>query len=244
MEKNIIMGGLLNLLDHAPMVTQEQAVEYLSQTIEGVQQGQIDRTISTAYAYHRIWIEEECREIRGREEKVLLLSRDKATAQNPVARVFPYAFELYLAADHLDTPCDVGDHPFCAVFQRPREGKGDILAQVAVLDCGRGSALSLAVEVHKSTLDFGREWLKPYHEPPGSLSDAFWRALILQNMPDGFLKTKDFQCLQGLGFTHFFAVTAGGYAVPPKLVQKESEKQTAWRRFLYDSEGRTKTGWD
>ena len=123
MEKNIIMGGLLNLLDHAPMVTQEQAVEYLSQTIEGVQQGQIDRTISTAYAYHRIWIEEECREIRGREEKVLLLSRDKATAQNPVARVFPYAFELYLAADHLDTPCD-GITPSARSFSGRERGRG------------------------------------------------------------------------------------------------------------------------
>lgn len=231
MSQRTYMDDLLSLLDAVPMVSEDQAAEYVARVQNALGLGPVYRVIHKADQYNRIWREHIRYPKDGEMKEIIMLSRDKKNAQSRVAKEFPYAFWLYLAGNNFDTPCGCGEYPFCATFNRPRKDGNDITAQVAVLDCkGRKLPMTLAMEVERYTREMGREWFEPYQEPPEILPNTFWRAIILMDMPEDFIQSRDFEQLQGVGFSHFFSVT--DYASPPTLEAKISDQNVVWARFL------------
>lgn len=231
MSQKTYMDDLLLLLDAVPMVSEDQAAEYVGRVQNVPSLGPVYRTIHKADSYNRIWREHIRYQQDGEMQEIIMLSRDRAKAKSRLAKDFPYAFWLYLTANNFETPCGCGEHPFCATFNRPQKDGSDVTAQIAVLDCrGNTLPLTLAMEVEKYTKELGRQWFQPYNEPPEVLPATFWRALILLNMPDDFLRSKDFVQLQGVGFTHFFATD--DYATPPELVAHQTNPKAAWARFI------------
>ena len=225
------MDDLLSLLDTAPMVSEDQAAEYVARVQNVLGIGPVYRVIHKADQYNRIWREHIRYPKDGEMEEIIMVSRDRKNAQSRLAKDFPYAFWLYLAANCFDTPCSCADYPFCASFNRHYKEGNDITAQVAVLDCkSRKLPMTLAMEVEKYTREVGREWFEPYGEPPEALPSTFWRALILVDMPDDFIHSKDFLQLQGVGFSHFFSAT--DYATPPALEAEITDPAVVWARFL------------
>ncbi len=225
------MDELLNLLDDVPIVTEEQAVIYLSEKMGNAGQGPILRTIHRADSYKMIW-REHVRYFEGTEPReTILISRDRSVVSGKGAKSFPYAYWLYLANKNYDTSCTAGKYPFCANFELTFEDSETLMAQVAVYDCNGSdeSILGLVSKVVRYTIRLGTIWNQIASDSTNSLPDIFWRALILLNMPEGFLKSKEFESLQGIGFSHFFS--AENYDTPPVLVAKLPDRRKAWRHF-------------
>lgn len=215
---------LTHLLQSSPMVTEEQAAWYIAQKQKISNLGGIYRSIHIADSNKLIW-----REHVPKQDTILLASNPRVAADKGVKQ-FPYAFWLYLAAKDYDRPCETGEYPFCASFSKRRKDGSDRTAQIAVLDMReRMLPLTLAIEVQKYTRDFCREWLR--NEGPEILPSIFWRALIVLHVSNDFLTSRDFEQLQGVGFSSFFA--SNGYNTPPKLLAKQSDEAVAWGKLLH-----------
>lgn len=226
------MDELLNLMDDAPVVTEEQATIYLSERLGNVAHGPILRTIHRADTFKIIW-REHVRYFEEEEAKeTILISRDRSVISGKRAKLFPYAFWLYLANNNYNTPCTEAASPFCANFELTQENNEILMAQVAVYDCAGEdeSVLGLVSKVIRYTFRLGKVWNQIDSNSMNSLPDIFWRALIFLNMPEGFLESDEFKKLQGIGFSHFFA--AENYDTPPILVAKQKDRKKAWGHFV------------
>ena len=235
-QRNTYISELMRLLDRAPMVSEEQAVEFIARVQNAPSLKPVYRSVHMADAYNHIWREHMKYVEDGETKEIVMVSRDKASANSAIAKDFPYAFWLYLACGRFETPCECAEYPFCAAFIKPGQDESESIAQVAVYDCaGNTAPLSLATSVMRYTKDFGRQWLQPCGESPETLMKSHWRALILLHADDAFFRSKDFLQFQGLGFSLFFA--AENYSKPPCLVARQKSPQAAWKRVL-------ETGWN
>lgn len=213
------ISELTRLLQYVPAVTEEQAVIYLAKLFKEKSAKPLYRSINQADSYNMIWREHVGNTIR------LSINREKA--QSIAAKDFPYVFWMYLGANMFDRPCELAEHPFLTTFTRKRKDGSDVIAQIAFLDCkGTQLPLILANEVFKTTDSMIRQW----RLMPEELPKIYWRALVLKDMPRDFIKSRDFELLQGVGFTSFFEVR--GYHQPPRLVAKQSDAALAWRRCV------------
>ena len=230
-QQNTYISELMRLLDRSPMVTEEQAVEFIGRVQDAASLKSVYRSVHIADAYNHIWREHLKYVEDGEVKELIMVARDRSAANSVAAKDFPYAFWLYLACGHFETPCECAEFPLCASFIKPKKDGNETIAQVAVYDCaGNVTPLSLATSVMRYTQDFGKLWLQPYGESPEALVESHWRALILLHADNDFLRSKGFLQLQGLGFSQFFA--ADNYTTPPRLVAQQKSPKAAWKRIL------------
>ena len=223
---------ILELLGNVPMVTKQQIKQFMTERHgHEINENIILRSLNFLSTNRLLWKEVYRKGETGEEYAVV--SKSKLLTKSTEAKYFPYAFWLYLASDAIDAPCTLADPPFIASFTRHTADSNDLVAQVAVLDCeGKTSALSLAVQTSSYNDKIIRQWLEPQDEDATELPKIFWRALVLVNMPDGFLESKEFRQLQGVGYSRFFAANA--YEDIPRLVAKVNDAD-AWKLTIENS---------
>ena len=238
MQSASYLDEIMSLISNVPMVTQQQIIAYMNEKHPAARENYnkhvwdsgIVHILNALSTDKRIWKQPQ-KIVDGKE--YALVAKSQLLTKSAEAKYFPYAFWLYLASDALDAPCVASDPPFLAAFTRHAANGNDLIAQVAVLDCeGKTSALTLAVQTSMYNDRVVRQWLKPQNEDATELPKIFWRALVVVNMPDGFLESKEFRQLQGVGYSRFFA--ANTYEEIPRLIAKADDTE-AWKLTVENS---------
>lgn len=213
------ISQLRQLLSSVPGVTEQQALMYLAKQFGTDDTRVFKRSISNAEQNKVIW--------RQKVGECSFISISKDVAAQITTKDFPYVFWLYLALAAPGESCQYALHPFLAQFARRIKDYSEILAEVALFDCnGTKLPLAFANEVHTASDTQMRQLKLTISE----MSKAFWRVLVLKNCSSAFLESRDFQLLQGVGFSCFFEDK--GYNYPPSLVYKVDKPKDAWMRYL------------
>ena len=216
--RNSHISHMIHLLSSVPAITEEQLAIYLSRQYDYDDTKSFYRSFSYAERNKIMWAE--------RVGDITLFCREPDVMRQLTAIDFPFAFWLYLSLGSSAEMCQYALHPFMAQFSRPQKDGSETIVEVAIFDCkGSKLALSFANEVGTST----EAKMRLYHLRLTDMKRAFTRMLILKNMPEGFLESRDFELLQGVGFSCFFKENS--YHRVPTLIHKSPSIDKAWERI-------------
>lgn len=224
------LDELLDLLDHVPMVTEEQAATYVAARFGESSLKSVYGCIYNADQKQIIW-RDHFNDLDGAE--VITVSSSKDKAQGYGAKLFPVAFWLYLALHQMDQICFTATMPMSATFTRRMKDGDDRIAQVAVYDLTQNKP---AMVFSNEIVEDSKRALSPFcGNKSGQLAKAeipgmYWRALVLLGAPNGYAQSREFEFLRGCGFTKFLITDS--FVRPPELVFSEPDEMSAWHKIL------------